>query len=112
PKKEAKKKEEKKEEPPPQEPKDEAPVDDEPPKADEPEGLFLSKPQNVMVESGKDVTVSARVAGAALPVKPVVKWFKGKWAEMNDKTARCRLRQSVDNDKVRATAPPRGSPPT
>ena len=46
------------------------------------------------------MTVSARVAGAALPCAPAVKWFKGKWAELGDKSARCRLRHSVDDDKV------------
>ena len=50
--------------------------------------------------AGRDVTVSARVAGAALPCAPAVKWFKGKWAELGDKSARCRLRHSVDDDKV------------
>ena len=51
--------------------------------------------------AGKDVTVTATVGGAALAGKPVVKWFKGKWAEMGDKTARCRLRHGVSGDNVR-----------
>ncbi|KAK2510929.1 hypothetical protein Q9233_017319, partial [Columba guinea] len=47
----------------------------------------------------KDVTVVARVAGAQLPTKPAVKWFKGKWLELGIKSgARFQFREALDKD--------------
>ncbi|XP_066065270.1 myosin-binding protein C, fast-type-like [Chamaea fasciata] len=83
---------------PPKEPKDD--LDDiNPPEPRDPDGLFISKPQNVLVESGGDVVVSARVDGSQLPVKPGVKWFKGKWVELGAKSgARFQFRESCEKE--------------
>ncbi|XP_014117964.1 PREDICTED: myosin-binding protein C, fast-type [Pseudopodoces humilis] len=83
---------------PPKEPKDD--LDEiNPPEPRDPDGLFISKPQNVLVESGGDVLVVARVDGAQLPVKPSMKWFKGKWVELGAKSgARFQFRESCEKE--------------
>uniref|UniRef100_A0A674G9T5 Myosin binding protein C, fast type n=1 Tax=Taeniopygia guttata TaxID=59729 RepID=A0A674G9T5_TAEGU len=70
-----------------------------PPEPQDPDGLFLSKPQNVLVESGGDVQVVARVDGGRAGTKPSIKWFKGKWLELGAKSgARFQFRDSCDKD--------------
>ncbi|XP_064355598.1 myosin-binding protein C, fast-type isoform X2 [Dromaius novaehollandiae] len=99
------KKEEKKEEKqgeeekPPKDSKDDSPDDIHPPEPRDPDGLFLSKPQSVLVDSGKDVTVVARVDGAQLATKPAVKWFKGKWLELGIKSGtRFQFKEAFDKE--------------
>uniref|UniRef100_A0A8C3UVN8 Myosin binding protein C2 n=1 Tax=Catharus ustulatus TaxID=91951 RepID=A0A8C3UVN8_CATUS len=59
----------------------------------------INKPQNVLVESGGDVLVVARVDGSQLPVKPSIKWFKGKWLELGAKSgARFQFKESCDKE--------------
>ncbi|XP_068026516.1 LOW QUALITY PROTEIN: myosin-binding protein C, fast-type-like, partial [Melanerpes formicivorus] len=47
----------------------------------------------------RDVLVSARVDGPQLPVKPTVKWFKGKWLELGIKSgARFQFKEAFDKE--------------
>ncbi|XP_059584215.1 myosin-binding protein C, fast-type isoform X2 [Alligator mississippiensis] len=92
-KKEEKKKEEKKVEKKlekkevPQDAKEEPPADAAPEdKPAEPEGLFIEKPQHVLVETGKDVSIVTKIDGSQVPAKPTIKWFKGKWLELGIKS--------------------------
>ncbi|XP_015270165.1 PREDICTED: myosin-binding protein C, fast-type isoform X2 [Gekko japonicus] len=64
------------------------------------DGLFVKKPEHVLVEAGKDVTISFQVDGAQLPSKPTVKWFKGKWLELGIKSGqRFQFKDSFDKEK-------------
>ncbi|XP_068779521.1 myosin-binding protein C, fast-type isoform X1 [Struthio camelus] len=95
------KKEEKKGETqePPKDTKDDSLDDIHPPEQRDPDGLFLSKPQSVLVDCGKDVTAVARVDGAQLAAKPAVRWFKGKWLELGIKSGtRFQFREAFDKD--------------
>ncbi|XP_074387748.1 myosin-binding protein C, fast-type [Zonotrichia albicollis] len=80
------------------EPKDD--LDDlNPPEPRDPDGLFISKPQNILVESGQDVVAVARVDGAQLGGKPSIKWFKGKWLELGAKSGnRFQFRESCEKE--------------
>ncbi|XP_069493060.1 myosin-binding protein C, fast-type isoform X2 [Ambystoma mexicanum] len=63
-------------------------------------GLFIQKPENVMVESGKDILITAQVDSSHLPNKPTVKWLKGKWLELGIKSGtRFQFKESFDKDK-------------
>ncbi|XP_062456920.1 LOW QUALITY PROTEIN: myosin-binding protein C, fast-type [Rhea pennata] len=99
-KKEEKKEKKEKETPEPaKESKDESLDDIHPPEVCDPDGFFISKPKSVFVESGKDVTVVARVDGTRLATKPVVKWFKGKWLELGSKSgARFQFKEAFDKE--------------
>ncbi|XP_077645987.1 myosin-binding protein C, fast-type [Lonchura striata] len=99
-KKEKKEKKEEKNEEKKEEQNEDAPPEElNPPGPPDPDGLFLSQPQNVLVESGGDVLVVARVDGAKLGTKPAVKWFKGKWLELGSKSgARFQFRDTCDKD--------------
>ncbi|XP_006763937.1 PREDICTED: myosin-binding protein C, fast-type [Myotis davidii] len=95
------------EEAPPESPK-EAPSEEQSPTAEEPTGVFLKKPDSVSVENGKDVVIVAKVNGKELPGKPTIKWFKGKWLELDIKSgARFTFKTSHDsanNVRARGTA--------
>uniref|UniRef100_A0A8C6ZC46 Myosin binding protein C2 n=1 Tax=Nothoprocta perdicaria TaxID=30464 RepID=A0A8C6ZC46_NOTPE len=70
-----------------------------PPEQRDPDGLFINKPQSVLVESGKDVAVVARVDGAQLSAKAAVKWFKGKWLELGSKSGtRFQFKEAFDKE--------------
>ncbi|XP_069821943.1 myosin-binding protein C, cardiac-type [Dendropsophus ebraccatus] len=58
--------------PPPEAPKDDI-------------GLFLERPVDGEVAVGANIKFTARVSGANLMKKPVVKWFKGKWMDLSSK---------------------------
>uniref|UniRef100_A0A8C5QNJ2 Myosin-binding protein C, fast-type n=1 Tax=Leptobrachium leishanense TaxID=445787 RepID=A0A8C5QNJ2_9ANUR len=66
----------------------ELPVDDTNPDERTPEltGLFVKKPDNISVETGKDILLLASVDSTQLTVKPGIKWFKGKWLELGSKS--------------------------
>lgn len=82
---------------PPESPK-EAPSAEQSPTAAEPTGVFLKKPESVSVENGKDVVVVAKVNGKELPGKPTIKWFKGKWLELDIKSgARFSFKETHDS---------------
>ncbi|XP_033928247.1 myosin-binding protein C, fast-type [Melopsittacus undulatus] len=86
-----------------------------PPEARDPDGLFISKPQSVLVQcgyhwvtlgaiAGQDVQVVARVDGSQLPSKPSIKWFKGKWLELGSKSgARFQFKESLDKESKEHT---------
>ncbi|XP_062994188.1 myosin-binding protein C, fast-type [Elgaria multicarinata webbii] len=64
------------------------------------DGLFVKKPESVLIESGKDVTIIMQVDGAQLPGKPTIKWFKGKWLELGIKSGlRFQFKDSFDKEK-------------
>lgn len=47
--------------------------------------------------AGGSITFSARVAGASLLKPPMVKWFKGKWVDLNSKVGQhLQLHNSYD----------------
>ncbi|XP_003222732.3 myosin-binding protein C, fast-type isoform X1 [Anolis carolinensis] len=105
-KKEVKKKEEPKKEEKKEEPKADAPA---PPAEGEEQqgepstqsdGLFIKKPESVLIESGKDVCIAMQVDGKQLPCKPAIKWFKGKWLELGIKSGlRFQFKDSFDKEK-------------
>lgn len=70
----------------PAEPPKDTPPEEQSPTAEEPTGIFLKKPESVSVENGKDVVIVAKVNGKDLPSKPTIKWFKGKWMELDIKS--------------------------
>nr|XP_019597107.1 PREDICTED: myosin-binding protein C, fast-type isoform X1 [Rhinolophus sinicus] len=74
------------EEAPAEPPKADTPPEEQSPTAEEPTGIFLKKPESVSVENGKDVVIVAKVNGKDLPSKPTIKWFKGKWMELDIKS--------------------------
>ncbi|KAM4651446.1 myosin-binding protein C, fast-type isoform 1-T1 [Discoglossus pictus] len=95
-----------KEAPKPEPPKEthdgELPPDDTHPDERTPEltGLFIVKPQNVTVESGKDILITASVDASQLTVKPGIKWFKGKWLELGSKSGvRFLFKETFDKEK-------------
>nr|XP_036872050.1 myosin-binding protein C, cardiac-type isoform X2 [Manis javanica] len=60
-------------------------------------GLFVTRPQDGEVTIGGSITFSARVAGASLLKPPMVKWFKGKWVDLNSKVGQhLQLHNSYD----------------
>ncbi|TKC53685.1 hypothetical protein EI555_018426, partial [Monodon monoceros] len=76
----------------------EAPPEDQSPTAEEPAGIFLKKPDSVSVETGKDAVILAKLNGKELPDKPAIKWFKGKWLELDSKSgARFSFKVSHDS---------------
>ncbi|XP_058136666.1 myosin-binding protein C, fast-type [Dasypus novemcinctus] len=78
-------------------PKEDTPEGQSPP-VEEPTGIFLQKPDSVSVETGKDVVIVAKVNGKELPGKPTIKWFKGKWQELDSKSgARFSLKETHDS---------------
>ncbi|XP_068097309.1 myosin-binding protein C, fast-type-like isoform X2 [Hyperolius riggenbachi] len=81
---------------------EELPLDDTNPEDRAPEltGLFVTKPDNISVESGKDIVLSASVDASQLEAKPAIKWFKGKWLELGSKSGtRFQFNESVEKDK-------------
>lgn len=82
----------------PAEPPKEVPPEEQSPTAEEPTGVFLKKPDSVSVENGKDVVIVAKVNGKELPDKPTIKWFKGKWLELDIKSgARFSFKETHDS---------------
>ncbi|NIG57950.1 myosin-binding protein C, fast-type [Pontoporia blainvillei] len=80
------------------EPPKEAPPEDQSPTTEEPTGIFLRKPDSVSVETGKDAVILAKLNGKELPDKPAIKWFKGKWLELDSKSgARFSFKESHDS---------------
>ncbi|XP_053546731.1 myosin-binding protein C, fast-type isoform X2 [Bombina bombina] len=80
----------------------ELPPDDTNPEERTPEliGLFIVKPENVTVETGKDILINASVDASQLTVKPGIKWFKGKWLELGSKSgARFQFKETFDKEK-------------
>ncbi|XP_074872196.1 myosin-binding protein C, fast-type [Carettochelys insculpta] len=78
----------------------EHPEDAPQPQTDEPQGLFLEKPSQFLVECGKEVAVAVQVDGAQLSAKPAIKWFKGKWLELGSKSGqRFQFKESFDKEK-------------
>ncbi|XP_077170416.1 myosin-binding protein C, fast-type isoform X2 [Paroedura picta] len=64
------------------------------------DGLFVKKPEHVLIEAGKDVTIAFQVDGTQIPCKPTVKWFKGKWLELGIKSGqRFQFKDSFDKEK-------------
>ncbi|XP_030626046.1 myosin-binding protein C, fast-type-like, partial [Chanos chanos] len=51
-------------------------------------GMFLEKPESVVVIAGKDITFTAKVDSTHLPRKPVMKWLKGKWLDLGSKAGK------------------------
>ncbi|XP_072282925.1 myosin-binding protein C, fast-type-like [Pyxicephalus adspersus] len=49
-------------------------------------GLFVHKPENLTVQTGRDFAINITVNGTILTAKPQVKWFKGKWLELGSKS--------------------------
>ncbi|XP_072281513.1 myosin-binding protein C, fast-type isoform X2 [Pyxicephalus adspersus] len=83
-------------------PAKEAPKEETNPEDRAPEltGLFLQKPDNVSVEAGNDIVLSASVDASQLAVKPSVKWFKGKWLELGSKSGtRFQFKENVEKEK-------------
>ncbi|KAM4704558.1 myosin-binding protein C, fast-type [Rhinophrynus dorsalis] len=81
-------------------PKDAPPDTNPEDRAPELTGLFLKKPENVSVESGKDIILSASVDASQLTVKPGIKWFKGKWLELGSKSGtRFQFKETFDKEK-------------
>ncbi|XP_063798955.1 myosin-binding protein C, fast-type-like isoform X2 [Pseudophryne corroboree] len=77
-------------------PKDTNPED----RAPELTGLFLKAPENISVEAGKDILLSASVDASQLTVKPSIKWFKGKWLELGSKSGtRFQFKETVEKEK-------------
>ncbi|XP_015665629.1 myosin-binding protein C, fast-type [Protobothrops mucrosquamatus] len=105
----AKKKEVKKEEPKDAKkevPKTEAPANQAPGGEDkgdpstQSEGIFIKRPENVLINCGGDVSIHIQLDGAQLPCKPSVKWFKGKWLELGVKSGlRFQFKEDFDKDK-------------
>ncbi|XP_069804690.1 myosin-binding protein C, fast-type-like isoform X1 [Dendropsophus ebraccatus] len=63
-------------------------------------GLFVKKPHDLTVETGKDFHVNITVNGTQLTAKPTVKWFKGKWLELGSKSGtRYKFEDSYDEAK-------------
>ncbi|XP_063798954.1 myosin-binding protein C, fast-type-like isoform X1 [Pseudophryne corroboree] len=80
----------------------ELPPDDTNPEDRAPEltGLFLKAPENISVEAGKDILLSASVDASQLTVKPSIKWFKGKWLELGSKSGtRFQFKETVEKEK-------------
>ncbi|KAG8434139.1 hypothetical protein GDO86_012491, partial [Hymenochirus boettgeri] len=80
----------------------ELPPDDSNPEDRTPEltGLFITKPENISVETGKDILLVAKVDASQLSVKPGIKWFKGKWLELGSKSgARFQFKENFDKEK-------------
>ncbi|XP_066463895.1 myosin-binding protein C, fast-type-like isoform X2 [Eleutherodactylus coqui] len=64
------------------------------------EGLFVKKPHNITVQTGKDIAIQITVNGTRLTAKPIVKWFKGKWLELGSKSGtRYKFEESLDEAK-------------
>ncbi|OCT81937.1 hypothetical protein XELAEV_18024445mg [Xenopus laevis] len=65
-------------------------------------GLFLERPQDGEITVGTNIKFTARIAGANLIKKPVVKWFKGKWMDLTSKVGKhLQLHESYDrNTKI------------
>ncbi|XP_075046117.1 myosin-binding protein C, fast-type-like isoform X2 [Mixophyes fleayi] len=81
---------------PKEEAKDSKPED----RAPELTGLFLKTPENISVEAGKDIFLSASVDASQLAVKPSIKWFKGKWLELGSKSGtRFQFKETVEKEK-------------
>uniref|UniRef100_A0A670IEU0 Myosin-binding protein C, cardiac-type n=1 Tax=Podarcis muralis TaxID=64176 RepID=A0A670IEU0_PODMU len=72
----------------------EAPVD--------PIGVFVTRPQDGEVTVGGNITFTAKVAGESLLKKPSVKWFKGKWMDLQSKVGKhLQLHENYDrNNKI------------
>ncbi|XP_031755629.1 myosin-binding protein C, cardiac-type isoform X4 [Xenopus tropicalis] len=51
-------------------------------------GLFLERPKDAEITVGSNIKFTARIAGANLIKKPVVKWFKGKWMDLTSKVGK------------------------
>ncbi|KAM3923282.1 myosin-binding protein C, fast-type-like isoform 2-T2 [Leptodactylus fuscus] len=63
-------------------------------------GLFVKKPHDLKVQTGKDFSVAISVNGTQLSAKPTVKWFKGKWLELGSKSgSRYKFEDSFDDAK-------------
>uniref|UniRef100_A0A670IES5 Myosin-binding protein C, cardiac-type n=1 Tax=Podarcis muralis TaxID=64176 RepID=A0A670IES5_PODMU len=75
-------------------PQQEAPVD--------PIGVFVTRPQDGEVTVGGNITFTAKVAGESLLKKPSVKWFKGKWMDLQSKVGKhLQLHENYDrNNKI------------
>uniref|UniRef100_A0A670IGA1 Myosin-binding protein C, cardiac-type n=1 Tax=Podarcis muralis TaxID=64176 RepID=A0A670IGA1_PODMU len=78
----------------PTEAQQEAPVD--------PIGVFVTRPQDGEVTVGGNITFTAKVAGESLLKKPSVKWFKGKWMDLQSKVGKhLQLHENYDrNNKI------------
>ncbi|XP_053305739.1 myosin-binding protein C, cardiac-type [Spea bombifrons] len=65
-------------------------------------GLFLERPKDGDVTVGENIKFTAKVVGANLLKKPVVKWFKGKWMDLSSKVGKhLQILESYDrNTKV------------
>ncbi|MEE6499212.1 hypothetical protein FKM82_003361 [Ascaphus truei] len=65
-------------------------------------GLFLERPKDGDVTVGENITFTAKVVGANILKKPVVKWFKGKWMDLSSKVGKhLQLQEAYDrNSKV------------
>ncbi|XP_041427538.1 myosin-binding protein C, fast-type isoform X1 [Xenopus laevis] len=78
------------------------PPDDTNPEERTPEltGLFIVKPDNLTVETGKDIILTSTVDASQLSVKPNIKWFKGKWLELGSKSGtRFQFKETFDKEK-------------
>ncbi|XP_040265140.1 myosin-binding protein C, cardiac-type isoform X1 [Bufo bufo] len=85
--------------------KDEAPVDAPAPPPEAPKddiGLFLERPVDGEVAVGANIKFTAKVSGANLLKKPVVKWFKGKWMDLSSKVGKhLQITETYDrNNKI------------
>ncbi|XP_075461649.1 myosin-binding protein C, fast-type isoform X4 [Ascaphus truei] len=81
---------------------EELPPDDTKPEDRAPEltGLFVQKPENINIESGKDILLFASVDASQLAAKPSIKWFKGKWLELGSKSGtRFQFKETFHKDK-------------
>ncbi|XP_043915402.1 myosin-binding protein C, fast-type [Protopterus annectens] len=64
-------------------PDDDTPLDD---VTHELTGLFVERPESITAEAGHDITFIAKVDASSLRTKPAVKWFKGKWLDLQSKS--------------------------
>ncbi|XP_069598293.1 myosin-binding protein C, fast-type-like isoform X3 [Ranitomeya imitator] len=63
-------------------------------------GLFVKKPHDLRVQTGKDFPIKITVNGTQLTAKPTVKWFKGKWLELGSKSGtRYKFEESYEEAK-------------
>ncbi|XP_066463893.1 myosin-binding protein C, fast-type-like isoform X2 [Eleutherodactylus coqui] len=63
-------------------------------------GLFIKPPENLTVETGKDILLSASVDASQLTAKPAIKWFKGKWLELGSKSGtRFQFKETIEKEK-------------
>ncbi|XP_031417132.1 myosin-binding protein C, fast-type-like [Clupea harengus] len=65
-------------------------------------GMFIERPESVVVITGKDITFIAKVDSSKLVRKPAIKWLKGKWLDLGSKAGKhMQFKETYDrNSKI------------